>query len=69
MELKKIIENLVEIFLVAGDLALKLRDKGLINKIKPDNTPVSNGDIEVNELISKKISELTPKIPIIWDES
>ncbi len=69
MELKKIIENLVEIFLVAGDLALKLRDKGLINKIKPDNTPVSNGDIEVNELISKKISELTPKIPIISEES
>ena len=69
MDLKKIIENLVESFLVAGDLALKLREKGLIKKIKSDDTPVSNGDLEVNKLISKKISELTPEIPIISEES
>ena len=69
MNLKEIIENLVESFLVAGDLALQLRKKGLIKKIKSDNTPVSNGDLEVNKLISKKISELTPEIPIISEES
>ncbi|MDC3174331.1 3'(2'),5'-bisphosphate nucleotidase CysQ [Candidatus Pelagibacter sp.] len=69
MNIKKIIENLVESFLVAGDLALELREKGLIKEIKSDNTPVSNGDLEVNELISKKISELTPEIPIISEES
>ena len=69
MNLKKIIENLVESFLVAGDLALKLREKGLTKEIKSDNTPVSNGDLEVNEFISKKISELTPEIPIISEES
>ncbi len=69
MNLKDIIENLVESFLTAGDLALKLRKKGLIKKIKSDNTPVSNGDLEVNELISKKISEITPEIPLISEES
>ncbi len=69
MNLKKIIESLVKSFLVAGDLALKLRENGLIKEIKSDNTPVSNGDLEVNELISKKISELTPEIPIISEES
>tara|TARA_Y200000002_G_scaffold296312_1_gene250822 strand:+ start:722 stop:1486 length:765 start_codon:yes stop_codon:yes gene_type:complete len=69
VNLKDIIENLVESFLTAGDLALKLRKKGLIKKIKSDNTPVSNGDLEVNELISKKISEITPEIPLISEES
>ena len=69
MNIQKIIENLVESFLVAGNLALELREKGLIKKIKSDNTPVSNGDLEVNELISKKVSELTPEIPIISEES
>ena len=69
MNLKDIIKNLVESFLTAGDLALKLRKKGLIKKIKSDNTPVSNGDLEVNELISKKISEITPEIPLISEES
>ena len=29
----------------------------LTKEIKSDNTPVSNGDLEVNKLISKKISD------------
>ena len=69
MNLKYVIEHLIESFLTAGDLAIKLREKGLINKIKSDNTPVSNGDLEVNELILSKISEITPELPIISEET
>ena len=69
MDLKYVVEHLIEIFLTAGDLAIKLREKGLINKIKSDNTPVSNGDLEVNELILNKISEITPELPIISEET
>ena len=69
MNLRNIVENLVEIFLEAGDLALQLREKGLIKKIKTDKTPVSNGDLEVNRLISTKISEVTPDLPIISEET
>ena len=69
MDLKKIVENLIECFLTAGDLAIELRKKGLIKKIKADNTPVTNGDLEVNNLISKVISKITPEIPIISEES
>jgi len=69
VDVKYVIEQLIESFLTAGDLALQLREKGLINKIKPDNTPVSNGDLEVNKLILSKISEITPELPIISEES
>ena len=69
MDLKKIVEDLIECFLNAGDLAIQLRDKGLIKKLKSDNTPVSNGDLEVNKLILKEISKITPEIPIISEES
>ncbi len=69
MNLKKIVENLIDNFLEAGELALLLRKKGLIKKIKIDNTPVSNGDLEVNKFISNKISEITPDIPIISEET
>ena len=69
MNLKEIIEDLVESFLIAGDLSLKLRNKGLTKMIKSDNTPVSNGDLEVNNLITKKISQVTPNIPIISEET
>ena len=69
LNLKEIVENLIDNFLEAGDLVIQLREKGLIKKIKSDNTPVSNGDLEVNKLISKKISEVTPNLPIISEET
>ena len=69
MNLKEIIEELIESFLLAGDLSLQLRNKGLTKTIKSDNTPVSNGDLEVNNLITKKISQITPNIPIISEET
>ena len=69
MDTKKIIEDLIDTFLKAGELSLSLRKKGLKKEIKSDNTPVSNGDLEVNKFITKKISEVTPDIPIISEET
>ena len=69
INLKDIVEKLIDTFLYAGKVSLELREKGLTKKIKSDNTPVSNGDMEVNKIITKKISELTPNIPIISEES
>ena len=56
-------------FLKAGDLSIALREKGLKKEIKSDNTPVSNGDLEVNKFITKKLSDITPDIPIISEET
>jgi len=69
IDLKDIVENLTKTFLYAGKISLDLRKKGLIKKIKSDNTPVSNGDLEVNKIITQKILELTPHIPIISEET
>ena len=54
INLKEIVENLIDIFLDAGKISLELRDKGLKKEIKSDNTPVSNGDLEVNKLLTKE---------------
>ena len=69
INIKETIENLISTFLDAGKVSLELREKGLIKKIKSDNTPVSNGDLEVNEIIIKKIFQLTPNIPIVSEEN
>ena len=69
MDIKIIVEKLIDPFLEAGALSLSLRKKGLKKEIKSDNTPVSNGDIEVNKFITKKISEITPDIPIVSEET
>ena len=66
---KELVKNLINIFLSAGEISIDLRKKGLTKKIKSDNTPVSNGDLEVNEIITKKLKELTPSIPIISEET
>ena len=69
IDIKEIVENLIDTFLYAGKVSLELREKGLIEKIKNDNTPVTNGDLEVNDIISTKINELTPNIPIVSEET
>jgi 3'(2'), 5'-bisphosphate nucleotidase len=67
--IKKLVKNLIDTFLTAGEISINLRKDGLTKKIKPDNTPVSNGDLEVNKIISEKLKELTPSIPIISEET
>ena len=69
MDIKLIVEHLIDAFISAGDLSLDLRDKGLKKEIKSDNTPVSNGDLEVNKFITEQISKITPDIPIISEET
>ena len=68
-ELKNIAESLINTFYVAGKESIDLYNKGLKIQIKEDNSPVSNGDLRVNELITKKILEVTPNIPIISEET
>ena len=68
-EAKKITLSLIDTFNKAGNIALDLRAAGLKKEIKLDNTPVSNGDIEVNKILKKKISEITPNIIIVSEEN
>ena len=64
-EAKKITISLIDTFYYAGELALSIRKKGLKKEIKSDNTPVTNGDIEVNKVLTEKIKETTPNLSLI----
>ena len=68
-ELKSISNNLIETFNEAGKISIDLYKKGLKIDIKEDKSAVSNGDLEVNKLITNKIKELTPNIPIVSEET
>ena len=68
-ETKKITLSLIDTFNKASQVALDLRKAGLTKEIKSDNTPVSNGDIEVNKILMQKIHEITPNIVIVSEES
>ena len=67
--LKSIAENLINTFNEAGKESIRLYKEGLKIEIKEDKSPVSNGDLKVNELITNKISEITPNLPIVSEET
>ena len=68
-DLKSISESLIDTFNIAGKESIDLYAKGLKVEIKDDKSPVSNGDLIVNKIITDKIRELTPNIPIISEET
>jgi len=69
LNLKNITENLIETFLKAGKIAKEISLRGIKITIKNDKTPVTDGDLAVDKLLREKIAEITPKIPIISEET
>ena len=68
-ELKKVAESLIETTTIAGKKSIEIYQAGLKKIIKPDNSPVTNGDLEVNRILTEKIKTLTPNIPIVSEET
>ena len=68
-DLKKICHDLIDTFIFAGKKSLKMRNEGLKTEYKEDNTPVTNGDLEVNNILNDRILKLTPDLPIVSEES
>ena len=68
-ELKSICMNLINTFKKAGEVSIDLYKQGLKIETKEDGSPVSNGDLKVNKLVTSKIKELTPNLPIISEET
>ena len=69
LNLKNIAENFIDTFIKAGKLAKEISHRGVKITIKADKSPVTDGDLAVDELLRKKIINLTSNIPIISEES
>ena len=69
LNLKNIAENLIETFLKAGEIAKEISHQGVKITFKSDKSPVTDGDLVVDELLRNKIKILTPYIPIISEET
>lgn len=69
LNLKNTAEELIDTFLKAGETAREISKKGVKITIKPDKTPVTDGDLAVDRILRIKIRNLTPNIPIISEET
>ena len=69
LNLKNIVEELLNTFLEAGKIAKEISRRGVKITIKADKSPVTDGDLAVDQLLRDKIAYLTPDIPIISEET
>ena len=69
LDIKNIVENLLDTFLRAGKIAKEFSRRGVKVTIKVDNTPVTDGDLAVDKILRDKIKNLTPDLPIISEET
>ena len=69
LNLKNIVEELLDTFLEAGKIAKEISRRGVKITIKADKSPVTDGDLAVDRHLRDKIVNLTPDIPIISEET
>ena len=69
INLKVITENLIDTFIEAGKIAREMSEKGIKITIKPDKSPVTDGDLAVDKILKNKIKNLTPNLPIVSEET
>ena len=69
INLKNIAEALINTFFEAGKIAKQISQRGVKITIKADKSPVTDGDLKVDDILKTKIKNLTPDIPIISEET
>ena len=69
LNLKNITEQLIDTFLEAGKIAKEISQRGVKVTIKSDKSPVTDGDLAVDKILTVKIKTLTPSLPIISEET
>ncbi|PFG45559.1 3'(2'),5'-bisphosphate nucleotidase [Vibrio sp. ES.051] len=68
-DLSHLLPHVIEIARSAGQLILDIYEKKQYEAYtKSDQTPVTTADIAAHKLITKRLSELTPDIPVLSEE-
>ena len=69
-DLSHLLPSVIEVARSAGQLILEIYEKKDYEEFtKTDDTPVTSADLAAHKLISKKLSELTPDIPVLSEEA
>jgi len=69
LDLEKLCLECVNIARDAGEAILTIYDTGFNVEEKADKSPLTDADLASHHLILKRLSELTPDIPILSEES
>ncbi len=69
-DLSHLLPSVIEVARCAGQLILDIyENKQYESFVKNDQTPVTSADLAAHKLIIKKLTELTPDIPVLSEEA
>ncbi len=63
------IEDIKQIALKAGDAIMKIYKKDFAVEYKDDKSPLTEADLQANEIICSELQKLYPHIPIMSEEN
>ena len=66
---QEVVLYILNIAIDAGKEILKIYKKNFNVDLKADNSPITEADINSNNLIKKRLIEIEKKIPILTEES
>lgn len=69
IELKPLIDPLIQLAQQAGQEIVKIYDIGFEVTDKADDTPLTDADLAAHQTITRGLAQLTPEIPILSEES
>ena len=69
LNLKNTVDQLTNTFFEAGKIAKEINLRGAKVTIKSDKSPVTDADLAIDKILRNKITNLTPDIPIISEET
>jgi len=68
-DLKELLDPVIQIAYQAGKQIMEIYDAGFSVEEKSDHTPVTEADTAANKVIEAGLTELTPHLPILTEET
>jgi len=68
-QLKELLPEVVHIAKQAGSKIMEVYESGFDIETKADDSPVTTADLAANELIERELNKLSPRLPILSEES
>lgn len=69
MEISPLLQPVIDIARASGRVILDIYERGdFEQKIKSDNTPVTSADLAAHRIITERLRQLTPNIPVLSEE-
>lgn len=69
VDLQRLLADLTAPVLEAGRLVMEIHERGVVSRVKPDGSPVSEADEAAEAVLLEALQAVAPEIPVISEEN